>query len=99
VIATVIVNVDVQFPLMAVNTTSYEPFAANACTGEAAEDPEKSAKSQEYDVASVDVFVKVTTFPLTVNVAFAVGVVPNVMAVGEEVPTPAHASAFVVVTV
>jgi hypothetical protein len=58
-----------------------------------------SPKSQEYEVAPVDVFENVATFPLVVNEPAAVGLALNVILVGEDVPTPLHALAFVVVTV
>ena len=58
-----------------------------------------SPKSQEYDVAPVDVFAKVTTFPLVVKEPAAVGAALNVTLNGVEVPTPLHAMALVVVTV
>ena len=58
-----------------------------------------SPKSQEYDVAPVEVFANVATFPFVVNEPAAVGLALNITLIGAEVPTPLQALAFVVVTV
>jgi hypothetical protein len=58
-----------------------------------------SPKSQEYEVAPVEVFANVATFPFVVNEPAAVGLALKVMLVGVDVPTPLHALALVVVTV
>jgi hypothetical protein len=58
-----------------------------------------SPKSQEYEVAPVEVLANVATFPFVVNEPAALGFALKVMLVGVDVPTPLHAFAFVVVTV
>lgn len=98
-IVTVKVVTSSQFPLIAVKVTVYVPLPAYACKGAVALELVMSPKSQEYDVAPVEVLAKVTTFPLVVNEPAAVGAALNVTLIGVEVPTPLQAMALVVVTV
>ena len=98
-IFTLNVVTSLQFPLIAVNVTVYEPLAAYACIGAAALELVMSPKSQEYEVAPVEVLANVATFPLVVNEPTAVGLALKVIEIGAEVPTPLQALAFVTNTV